>query len=401
LVLFYPFKGLISASLCLIIGMDVSFAIVRFSIFFILVFVMLNLLVNNITLVTKLDKILFFIGIFGFLIGSAKMDIKFLYNTTLLFGLPVLFAEFRKINDTHFFKFTFVFFSISTLYMLIENILFQPYIYGLGFQPISSDAILDYSRTLIATSEVNIADYRGSAGFIRTSGYLGNVLALPVFLTMGSTYFYVLVREKTKKIIYIIFSILSAYVLSISLSTTAILAFGLSIIFYEIFINKSTLSIAIVSFIIIGISIYIFSTQVGSYLFQRLITNLNNPQYFELYFGFSKLLSPQNIYYLLIGKWGGWLETFQIDIIAILMSYGVLGGYLLYKRILGPLNIARKSDNILLKIFSITILPAFICLYHEFMTLNINVMFLVTLFIVKSNEISLKEVNASRVNLSD
>ena len=75
------------------------------------------------------------------------------------------------------------------------------------------------------------------------------------------------------------------------------------------------------------------------------------------------------------------------------MSYGVLGGYLLYKRILGPLNIARKSDNILLKIFSITILPAFICLYHEFMTLNINVMFLVTLFIVKSNEISLKEVN--------
>ena len=68
---------------------------------------------------------------------------------------------------------------------------------------------------------------------------------------------------------------------------------------------------------------------------------------------------------------------------------------------LGPMNIARKSDNILLKIFSITILPAFICLYHEWMTLNINVMFLVTLFIVKSNEISLKEVHASRVNLFD
>ena len=93
------------------------------------------------------------------------------------------------------------------------------------------------------------------------------------------------------------------------------------------FINKSTLSIVIISFIILGISIYFFSTQVGSYLFQRLITNLNNPKYFDLYFDFSKLLLPQNIVYLLIGKWGGWLETSQVDIIAILMSYGVIVGY--------------------------------------------------------------------------
>ena len=398
LVLFYPFKGLISASLSLIIGADVSFTIVRSSIIFVLFFVSLNLLIYNITFLTKVDKILFFIGIFGFLIGIAKMDMNFLYNTTLLFGLPVAFAEFRKINDTHFFKFTFVFFSMSTIYMLIENILFQPKYYGLGFEPISREAILNYSQLLIGTTKVNIADYRGAAGFIRTSGYLGNVLALPVFLTMGSTYFYVLVREKPK-IINFIFSIVSIYILFVSLSTTAILAFALSALFYELFINKSALSIVIISFIIIGILIYIFSTQVGSYLFQRLITNLNNPIYFDMYFDFSKLLLPQNIVYLLIGKWGGWLHTFQADMIAILMSYGVIAGYFLYKRMLGPINIARKSDNILLKIFSITILPAFICLYHEWMTLNINVMFLVTLFIVKSNEISLNEVHASRVNL--
>ena len=120
LVLFYPFKGLISASLSLIIGADVSFTIVRSSIIFVLFFVSLNLLIYNITFLTKVDKILFFIGIFGFLIGIAKMDMNFLYNTTLLFGLPVAFAEFRKINDTHFFKFTFVFFSMSTIYMLHE-----------------------------------------------------------------------------------------------------------------------------------------------------------------------------------------------------------------------------------------------------------------------------------------
>jgi len=399
LVLFYPFKGLFSAMLSLIIGSNVSSVIIRFSLVFVLFFVLLNLVINNITFPSKTDKILLYIGIIALIFGIGIRDTLLLYNTILLFGLPVLFSQFRKISDALFFKVAFSFFAISTIYMLIENFLIYPDLYGTKFSPFSTQQLENYSNYLVGTkSTPTIIDDRTRGLFYRTGGYLANALAMPVILSMGSIFFYVLGREKPK-LIYYIFSIISVFLLLSSLSTTAIIAFFLSVIIYEVFFRPTFGSLIILLLFIIGIFSYILFSSIGFYLYKRLIFNLDNPDYYNTFFNFSAFLQPANIIYLLVGRWDWSNATYSshVDLLNIPFVYGVIGTYFLYTRMLGPLFIIRKSNNILGKVFSLTILTSFICLFHHGMTLNINVMLLLTLFIVKSGDISTRLRDKSKL----
>ena len=404
IVLFYPFKGLLSASLSLVVGADISNTIIRFTMFFTLFFIFLNVFVNNITFLAKSDKLLFYIGLLGILAGVVLRDNPFVYNTVLLFGLPVVFTEFRKISDANFYKFTFTFFSISTVYMLAEHVIVHPNSFGLNISPPTTEQISSYLNYLFSSSKAVTftTDFRHIGSFNRTSGYLGNLLAMPVFLSMAAIFYYVIFREKPKPV-YFIFSITSCYLLLVSLSTTAIIAFFVTVLFYEVFVRRSYKSFIIVFIIIfLGIIIYILYTPAGVYIFNRLIFNINNPNYFNTFFDYSWLAKPLNLLYLFVGKWN-WKTppgvSSHIDFVLISLTYGGFISFLLYKRMMRPVLIAQKSENKLLKIFSITLLPAIICLYHHYMTLNINVMFVFTLLMLRSNEICLREGKAYRVNL--
>jgi len=398
-------KGLFSAILSIIIGDNVSFIIIRFSLIFVSFFILLNLLTNGIVFTKKTDKILFFIGLIGCVAGIAQRDFSLLYNTVLLFGLPVLFNQFRKISDNYFFKITFVFFFISTLYMLIENILFNPRLYGLDLAPLSREQISGYTHLFFASSakEANILDLRHLTGYVRTSGYLGHFLAMPVLLALGATFFYVLAREK-QKLINNILAIVSAYLLLVSLSTTATISFFLSVIFYETFVRRSYISLFVVLLFIIGIFTYISYSKTGIYLFQRQITLLNEPTYYKTFFDYSGLARPINLLYLFLGKWN-WKTppgiSSHIDLILIPLTFGGFVSFLLYRRMLNPLIIVRKSDNELGRLFALPVLTAFICLYHHYMTLNINIMFVVTVFIVKANDFSARLKNKPKLHFSD
>ena len=161
------------------------------------------------------------------MIGLIKGDTVFIYITVLLFILPVILIEVRQIPDRLFYKYLKSFFIISTLYMFIENIILHPSVLGLSFQPLPAEKYALYLNYLFVGAQdasTLITDYRYQGAFVRTGGYLVDLLVMPVILSMTAIFFYVLVREKAG-MFNIIFSLLSFYLLIISLSTTAIISF--------------------------------------------------------------------------------------------------------------------------------------------------------------------------------
>ena len=324
------------------------------------------------------------------MIGLIKGDTVFIYITVLLFILPVILIEVRQISDRLFFKYLKSFFIISTLYMFVEHIFLNPYLFGLNFKPPTIEQYGAYLNFLSGGTPM-ISNFLHQGAFIRTGGYLVNLLVMPVILSITAMFFYVLVREKAG-IFNFIFSLLSFYLLIISLSTTAIISFILSLSYYELFIKGIKLN----SFLIITfLSLFIgaaFISPAGNYVYTRLLVNLADQAYYNTFFDFSGLLKPVNIFYLIFGTWD-WQTpagiSSHVDLILIPISYGVIISFMLYKKMLYPAIINLKSMDIYNKLFSLSILPAFICLYHHQMTLNINVMLLVTLLLIKNNNNSL------------
>ena len=396
LVVFYPFKGLISFLLSSVIGANVSLVIIRSLFLLVFCFVLLNLLANNFTLPSKADKILFLAGSLGLAIGVVRQEHALIYNTFLLFFLPVLFSRVPKINDAHFFKVIFMFFAISTAYMLLENIILHPNRFGLSFDAPSFEQYCGYTNYIVASKYDNagmfIVDFRHIGVGVRTGGYLGHVLAMPVLLCMGATFFYVWMREDVKPG-NLIFCVISVFVLVHSLSTTAVGAFVLTAIFYELCVRRNIASLGVIVVVIVGLFTWCLYGKIGSYVYERLVTNLNNPMYLHSFWNPSMLLTPQNILYLFIGKWS-WVPgegaPSHIDLINIVLAYGGIVSYIFYKRMLFPALTACRSRNLSIRTFSLTVLSAFICLFHSQATLNVNVMMLVTLLYLKAGAISSK-----------
>jgi hypothetical protein len=342
-----------------------------------------------------MEKILLAAGFFALALAVMKQDRTLLYNTVLLFVLPVLFNRFRKIDDHHFYRLTFIFFVISSGYLLIENIVLQPNRFGLGFTPLSVEELAVYSNYLAGgdstfDARVNLADYRNIGISNRTGGYLANILAMPVLIAMAATFFYVSTRERFK-LIDAILTVISIFLLISCLSTTAIIAFVFTIFFYEIYVRRNALSV-IISVLVLGILVFLISySKMLSFTYNRLLFNLKDSIYFATFFKQHLVLfRVENIKYLFLGKWG-WLPpegaSSHVDMISIIVAYGGIIAYFLYRRMLFPLTLLRQPGHFYGHIFSLTVLTAFICLFHSTMTLNINVMMLVTLLYLKSGDL--------------
>ena len=371
-------------------GLDVSFVVIRLILLLLLFFIFLNCIINNISFLNKSDKILGFSGILAILVGLLKMDMYFIQLSVLFFIFPVLLSSIKQIPDKFFYFSIKLFFIISTLYMIGEHVMLHPHHLGLDFNPINIERYnlyLNYFNAGQVDASLLTADFRSVGLYMRTGGYLTNILSLPVILCMCGVFFFVLAREKNS-IFNILFALLSGYLVLVSLSTTATIAYIFSLIFYELYINRSKKSLFILSLIILGIIKYISSTDAGFYLFNRQITNLDDPNYYNIFFNYSGLLNLKNIFYMIVGKWD--YDTpasvsSHIDLILIILSYGIIISFLLFKRILKPIIKCQNINNLYFRLFSLTMLPAFICLYHHQMTTNINVMLLFTLLLVKSN----------------
>jgi hypothetical protein len=138
------------------------------------------------------------------------------------------------------------------------------------------------------------------------------------------------------------------------------------------------------------IPILLYFSDTAFRVYDRLLENLKNPQYVAQFFDYRVLLKPENYLYLIFGRWssqrlpGG---SSHVDLVNIVVAYGGIISYMLYKRILFPLSSLRIAGDIRQRAYPLVILTAVICLFHNSMTLNINVMMLVTLLMVKSSQI--------------
>ena len=292
-------KGLVSAALSsLILNEDASSLIIRNILLFVLFFVFLNLLVNGILLADNSDKIFLIIFFIGILMGILQNDGQFIYINVLLLGLPILFSRFRAVDDLLFFKIIYSFFFLSTLYLFVEHILLHPEKFFLDIEPVSAEQYLNYSNLLVSKNNIRIADLRfGAVGFIRTTGYLGHILAMPVIISMSAIFFYVLAREKLK-LGNTILGLVSGYLCLTSLSTTATLAFIITIIIYELFLKKGV-GLLIFLFFLVALAVVgnIFST--GIYLFERALGNFSDPSYYYAFFKTSGFFDLKKIIYIL------------------------------------------------------------------------------------------------------
>ena len=393
LIVFYPFKGVISFIWSSIFAVNLSVIVISFLFIIMSCFVLLNLIVNHLFFPRRTDIVLFVLGFVGVAFALFKVDNVLLHNTLLLFFLPVLFSPMQKIDEAFFYKAVFLFFTISTIYLLAENIVLHPARFGLSFKAPNHGQLCYYTSFLVSSPDynafLNLDDIRHTGLPNRTGGYLGNILAMPVLISMAATFFYVSLREKIT-IVHFVLTVISVFLLISCLSTTAIIAFILTIIFYEFYTRRNFTSIFVSALIILMIPILLYFSDTAFHVYKRLLENLKNPQYFTTFFDHRVLLKEENYLYLIFGRWssqplpGG---SSHVDLVNIVVAYGGIITYMLYKRILFPLSLLRITGDIRQRAYPFVILTAFICLFHSTMTLNMNVMMLVTLLMVKSSQI--------------
>ncbi|MEN6318263.1 MAG: hypothetical protein ABFD82_05860 [Syntrophaceae bacterium] len=392
LVVFYPFKGLISFIWSSIIGVNLSVIVIPFLFIFMISFLFMNVSVNHIFFQTKSDIVLFACGLLGAAFALIGKDSSLFYNTFLLFFLPVLLSAMVKIDDGFFFKTVFLFFTISTVYMFVENVIIHPSRYFLSIGAPNLVQISNYTDHLVSSPDfnaiLNLSDNRHVGASYRTAGYLGNTLAMPVIISMTATFFYVLSREKAR-LIYLGLSLLSFIVLISCLSTTATIACLLTIVFYECYIKVSFRSI--LRFLVLAFIVFLlFYSGSLSFLYSRLIKNLADAQYFATFFNHRILFHYENFPYLIWGKWD-WIPlksgSSHVDMINIAVAYGGIIAFLLFRRMLHPVHLQRRTADIRRRVYAFVVLTAFICLFHSSMTLNLNIMMLVTLLMLKSSQI--------------
>lgn len=396
LVVFYPLKGLVSFSVSLLAGDNIAMLLIPFLFFFVFAFVFLNMGVNGFALTTGTDKILFVVGLFAAAFAIAMREKVLLYNTVLLFCLPVLFSSFRKIDERYFYNVILVFFAISSIYLLAENIVLHPHGFGLSFVPPSYEQLAAYTNYMVSDPHYdalfNVIDYRHAGIGNRTAGYLGAPLPMATLIAMAATFFYVSMREQFKPVTAI-FAVISIFLVVASLSTTALVAFILTVIFYEGYINRKKKIFYLVAAICIAwlLASWLPVGEAISYLYHRFLTNLKNPAYVGPFFSqHMALFNMDNMPYLFYGKWS-WNPpagaSSHVDLVSIVVAYGGVIAFLLYRRMLAPLGAIRHFPHSYGRIFFCTFLTAFICLFHASMVLNINVMMLATLLYLKSGDI--------------
>jgi hypothetical protein len=289
---------------------------------------------------------------------------------------------------------TYVFFVMTSVYILVEYVILHPWRFNLGFDAPTLRELGSYTNYLVGNSgcdaRLYLIDYRHVGLSNRTGGYLGNVLAMPVLIAMTASFFYVSAREMRSFSTFLITTI-SVLLLLSSNSTTAVFAFIATILFYEIYVRGNITSLIIVALFCGALAIVLFTNRQAFYFFDRFFINLEDSKYVSTFLSSHLVLfRPENISYLLIGKWS-WLPpeggSSHVDFISIIVAYGGVVAYLLYRRMLKSAFSFHRFPDSHGRIFSMVVITAFICLLHASMTLNINVMLLVTLLYLKSGEI--------------
>lgn len=402
LCIFYPFKGLLSFALYLLFGVEGFASYVNPGIAFsVVVFVFLSFNANGKwSYYNKLDLQLFSLGALLVVYSLQRRNFEYAYVIIFVLIMPVCLAPFAYAADTLFRRAVTVFFFLTALYIAAENIVLHSHIYGITDRIVfSSEDLARYYSLLVGGRNIetmaasgNVIDFREGglvttlssvAGRIRTSGFIANPFQMATLIGMSTTFFYIWYRRSASAI-FIVPLVLSLFGLANSLSTTAVMAFGLTAIFYELFYNTGVRKWFILIMLMLGFVVSTLYIGPVFYLLGRLMDSWD--QYVSR-FGFS-FSSWQDYGIILVGKQGwlpGWNNMYnENDIVNVITSFGVVLAFFIFRRLIRPAFSARTIGNDELIVYAMVVLNAFFNMMHRESTFTPNVFMLIVLLNVKS-----------------
>jgi hypothetical protein len=397
MIIFYPFKGLLNIPFFFVFDdKDSANYLTPVIALGVLGLASLTFLANTRKHhISKLDFILLLIGLPILLIAFVREDFIYAKIGMLIFVFPVLLANLVHGSDKFFKQAFFVFFLLVTVYIAGEHLLLHTHLYGITDQVfISQQTLASYQDALAFGSSYNdvfdqLIDYRfsstpwGDISRVRTGGFLANALSMPVLMCLASTFFYIRYRQSGSVILLMVL-LVSIFNLFNSLSTANVLAFLITVLFYEAYGGRgpSKFIVPLILLALAGVVVIIFEP--ASYLFAR-FTDLfeSTTMEFTSRQGFSLLAVPRTI----IG-WHGWSNRSNFfysenDIINLVTAVGLVPSFFIFKRLLGPITSIRSSDNGELKLYATIVLSAVLAMVHTQAVFSVNVFMIVILMNMK------------------
>lgn len=408
LAIFYPFKGLISLAIYVVFG-EAGFAtyINPAVAATLLIFVFLSFNSHaRWSHFTKLDLYLGGIGMILLTYSLWRRNLAYSVVISLLLILPLCLGHLAWASDKIFKAAVTIFFFLTVFYVVIEHVVLHSHIYGLTDSiAFSYDDIAKYYSLLAFGQNVetiqatgNVIDFRHTSlyemtGRLRTSGFLAHPLQMPTLISMSATFFYTSWR-RSRYIWSLVVVGLCLFALGNSLSTTGVLAFALSVVFFEVFYGHGLKKWGIIGGALLVFAAATLYIAPLFYLFARLLGFWDD---YLLKFG-AFFSTWQDYAAVVWGKQGwlpGWNNLYnENDMVNIVTAFGILLAGFIFKRLVQPAFIARRLENDELIVYAMVVLNAFFCMLHREAVLSPNIFILVILLNVKSYRIIREYVTA-------
>ena len=380
-VIFFPMKGIISFLSFYLFQADIS----SFSGTLIL-FIISPLIIYSILIHTRLYKtfntfFLIFFGIIGLLLSIFNKDILFFYYSSILFLMPALLSWTNKVDEIVINKLFELFLKLTIVFVSLETIFINFSLFGF----ISTDQLIEYQSSFTSSNLIAVFDMRHMEGLYRTGGYLGNILAMPVFILFSFVYMYAQNSYATN-FNRLVWLILAFCALIMSGSATSIFSGIITILFYEIFVRKNLRNIFMLGIPLLTLGLLFIDHLTSiSFIFMRFFENISNPEYLTKFINIDTSLINQ-IRMVLLGGLKSDLEGIPShnDIIKILFMFGIIPTLFLVQRWYSILRFGLKSPiGSTQNLFSLVLLSLIITFLHHGMGLTIYPMLFGTIMLLQ------------------
>lgn len=396
LAVLYPLKGLLSGVLYLTFGEQGFAATINPRVAVVLaVFVAVSFAIHaRWSHLGPTEVWLFWVGLALLAVSLARQNFAYSMVVGLTLMLPLALTHMAYASDGLFRRAVWLFFCITVFYVAVEHVVLHTHLYGITEDIwIDGRDLIGYYKGLGADPNIgdetgSVIDFRhttlyGMAGRVRTGGFLAHPLQMPTLISMAATFFYVRWRliGGAPRVVMLgaaLFGLVN------SLSTTAVLAFGLAVLFYELYSRgdaRKYLSVVVLMAAFVAAALYVPAIV---YLVARFVDSMEHMLVVFLF-------NPRSFHdwvLTLVGLHGwlrGWNHLYsENDLINVASAFGLILAFFVFRRLLQPALQARKFNDPELTTYAIVGLNAVLCMMHREAVITPNVFILVNLLTAKS-----------------
>lgn len=395
---FYSFKGLIGGAAYYWLGISGLSNRVNPATSGVTLLLILAAFLNRRTRLSTEDHWLLGAGLALFSLAILRGDYSYAAIVVLLLIVPTLLVNVRFADDRFVRRAVRVLFALTVLYIATEHVILHAHLYGIASEPIvSEDALSDFYGQLafggtegepitVATSDERFGVIEKEQRRIRTGGFLGHPLQMPVIIAMAATYFFIRWR-RAPSVRGLLWMLLASFLLFNALSTTSLLAFLAAAALHE-FLHRADVR-RYVALGGLGVVLSILVTRITAlqYLYSRFLLVLQNSDQMAFFPGPAWWSNPA---LLIVGRqaWSSrnaaWSEN---ELLNVISAFGLVLGAAILIRLLRPAFQIRRIRSDDLAIYSYVVLTAVLCMGHREAVTTPNVLLIVTILNIKARDI--------------